>query len=363
MAISIDKDIAYRVLLAAYREECALNDIDSQRIKSILNGSHKTYKYILITALLAKSTNEGANPLALQVGSSLLGAYDTRSLCHKVVVPFERSHLHKALGGSNEPFLNKPARFKELSLNNAVRSGKDKKTLTTIIEVLSNISTSSIARNYLVCALSYLEKSVHHLKSLDDHFIDYDPTLSDIYQFIEAYLSRGYEGQTLVSVVGALERLYYESEKEKYEVLVHKVNQSGASSNEVGDIDVYKQGALALAIEVKDKDFSFEDVQHSFDKMVAEGLNKGQFIYGNSSSFDNRHIHRAIEKYRDIGFYCYVEDVYTYCKFMLLRLELPDKHEFTKALIDVNNDMNVKKEVKVWLQETLLKLKWKRDNN
>ena len=38
-----------------------------------------------------------------------------------VIVPFDTEVLNKALGGSNEPFLNKPARFPELSTSNAVR--------------------------------------------------------------------------------------------------------------------------------------------------------------------------------------------------------------------------------------------------
>ena len=40
-----------------------------------------------------------------------------------------RIFLGNRLGGSNEPFLNKPARFTELSETNAVRGGKNKNTL------------------------------------------------------------------------------------------------------------------------------------------------------------------------------------------------------------------------------------------
>lgn len=84
-------------------------------------NTHLTYKYILVTALASKATDESINPLCLQVKSELPGAYDARSICHGVIVRFDMEVLAKALGDSNEPFLNKPARFSELSTTNAVR--------------------------------------------------------------------------------------------------------------------------------------------------------------------------------------------------------------------------------------------------
>jgi hypothetical protein len=140
MSESIDTDRANEILLEAFQSECIRNDKLTNAIRSILLGTHKTYKYILITGLLAKATNQSVNPLALQSGAPLAGAYDARSLCHKVIVPFEREYLSNALGGSNEPFLNKPARFTHLSDNNAVRRGSDKETLVSLIDILGGYS-------------------------------------------------------------------------------------------------------------------------------------------------------------------------------------------------------------------------------
>lgn len=104
MAENIDRTIAEKVLLSAFRMKCTIKDSVSTKIKQVLEGNHKTYKYILFNGLLAKATNNSINPLALQAGAPIIGAYDARSLCHKVVVPFERNFLQNALGGSNEPF-------------------------------------------------------------------------------------------------------------------------------------------------------------------------------------------------------------------------------------------------------------------
>lgn len=55
-------------------------------------------------------------------------------------------------------------------------------------------------------------------------------------------------------VVAAIEHLYYKGAKT---VVPHKVNESGASSKEVGDIDIFDNAEqLVSSIEVKDKDFT-----------------------------------------------------------------------------------------------------------
>lgn len=128
-------------------------------IATLIQGKHLTFRYILITALLAKATNPRINALALQAGADVEGAYDARSLCHTVVVPLERQLLNRALGGSNEPFLNKPARFPTISPSNAVRAGTDRQLLLKLYEVLSEIVTSEQAFNALCLATRYaLEK-------------------------------------------------------------------------------------------------------------------------------------------------------------------------------------------------------------
>ena len=131
---TVDQRAAEQVL----REAITIAQDDSRQIpetewdieiRAIIQGNHLTFRYILVTALLGKATNPSINALALQAGADTEGAYDARSLCHGVVVPLERQLLSSSLGGSNEPFLNKPARFPMISSSNAVRAGKDKELL------------------------------------------------------------------------------------------------------------------------------------------------------------------------------------------------------------------------------------------
>ena len=127
MAISVDHSQAEQILLHSLQQaqQAGYQPTSKHRqlISDVILGTHLTYRYILITNLLAKAVNSHVHPLTLQAGAAHSGAFDARSLCHKVFVPFERKYLNGKLGRSNEPFLNKPARFTELSAKNAVRAG------------------------------------------------------------------------------------------------------------------------------------------------------------------------------------------------------------------------------------------------
>ena len=72
----------------------------------------------------------------------------------------------------------------------------------------------------------------------------------------------------------------YFDQFEGFEVIVHPVNQSGASSNEIADIDIKQNGKIFVAIEVKDKQFSEQDVDHAAFKVSQYGLKSITFIIG-----------------------------------------------------------------------------------
>ena len=137
MPETLNHDTAKIILMEAWQncESLAIDDSVMQELNEILGHDHKTFRYILLNGILAKCTNYNVDPIALQAGAAIVGAFDARSLCHKVLVPFEQEFMDDRLGGSNEPFLNKPARFKTLSRENAVRGGKDKSTLSHIISL------------------------------------------------------------------------------------------------------------------------------------------------------------------------------------------------------------------------------------
>jgi hypothetical protein len=248
-------------------------------IRTIIQGKHLTFRYILVTALLGKATNSSINALSLQAGADIEGAYDARSLCHGVVVPLERQLLNSSLGGSNEPFLNKPARFPMVSPSNAVRAGKDRELLLILHKVLSEIETSEQAFNSLCIAIRYAIQRQTVRSGLLPQLPESVGSHLKTIEFIDAFTIRSIEGQTAAIAVGTILSIYFD-QFEGFEVIVHPVNQSGTSSKEVADIDIKKNGKIFVAIEVKDKQFSEQDVDHAAVKASRDGLNSITFVIG-----------------------------------------------------------------------------------
>jgi hypothetical protein len=274
--------VAKKTLIAS------LNDIDNyspptlseemqSQIDSIINGNHLTFKYIFITALLAKVVSPNIHMRSLQAQADLDGAYDARSLCHKVWVPFEEEYLNGRLGKSNEPFLNKPARFPAIELTNAVRAGNDKRLLELMYSLLEKLNDSGAetvneAFMYAMKLIWLRPSSLASEIELPETQYTYDFT----WDILDSLLANCFGGQSAVAVAGALFRTLMRGRK----IVVHPANQAGSSSKEVGDIDIFEKGQIYLPVEVKDKVFIAKDVQHAVGKVVEAKYNSLMFLRG-----------------------------------------------------------------------------------
>lgn len=344
MSLSIDFQRAREVLHEALKDKASAPKELEQKLKSVILGSHKTYRYILVTNLLAKAVNPKANALCLQAGAPLRGAFDSRSLCHKVIVPFERDRLANSLGASNEPYLNKPARFTHLSEGNAVRDENDRAILTTLIEIANavNDAGSGTAFQCLSCCFKLLEKTIANNELLSTVKTIITPDLIDIYAFIGRYIEESLEGETCASIVGAVEKQFYSCLKGEYRVEVHKVNESGASSREIGDIDVYDGDTCFYSIEVKDKAFTVYDVEHAFNKMIAAHINRGSFVYGPRATFDEDKVKITLYNFEQKRFVTLFMGVLPYVRLVLFQSPQARTREFLQILLDTAKEMNVK---------------------
>lgn len=282
-SINLDHEVARKLLVSTLEkvkdQKFSPSSQYTSEIRDVILGSHLTFRYILITNLLAKSIHPGVHPLALQAKADLNGAFDSRSLCHKVFVPFEREQLGGKLGRSNEPYLNKPARFPALSAGNAVRKGYDLSILHKSIGILEKIKGVELAKIALADALYYTLQRQTDVAEVAD--VEGDATLHQmLYSFASKVIARSGEGETSAIVSGLAFSLYGKILKENFDIRVHPVNQAGSSSNETLDIDVYRNKELAYTAEVKDKNFTFSDVDHASNKVKMAGHDSFFFILG-----------------------------------------------------------------------------------
>ncbi len=340
---TVDYKTAGLILENAVKEAELCTDSVAEFFTSVINGSLVTYKYILTTALLAKATNEDVYMLSLQSGGNTPGHYDARSLCHKVIVPFEKLTMPGCLDNSNEPLVNKPARYTELSKENAVRRGKDKEILFGLVDTLPQISTSQQAYKYLkhVAALM-IQRHQEYLKkfSIGDILLDVSEFSQLVLDYIYKITNHTMEGEVCPLVIAELEKLYLGA---AYKVVPHKVNESGKSSKEVGDIDIYDEnGVLVNAIEVKDKDFSEQDVVHAIDKFRAANLTSSLFVYGKCVNFDEDAVYHTLKKAGREGHYCCLISILNYAKMRVFELKTVTVRDFVDGLLKFSKVINAK---------------------
>ena len=314
-------------------------------IDCILDNTHLTYKYVLVNALASKATDPNINALCLQKRSNLPGAYDARTICHKVFVQFEMIELGKALGGSNEPFLNKPARYTELSKTNAVRRGNDQMLLNKLVGELPKIVTSDEAYAGLVYAIKKLiamKAEKEKITAFD--YSEFDGNAAKLTILIDQILQSSFEGEALTLAVVGLFELYMANLTDDYLVEVHPVNQSGASSKEVSDLDVYKNGDLYIVSELKDKPFSGQDVRHAADKVIISGKRQMNFIVGRRGSYDTNEIHRCVSEYLSKGFVINIVPVDYFVLTMLKLIENVSVDRYLKYILRTAIDTKFKED-------------------
>jgi len=313
-------------------------------IDFIIDNTHLTYKYILFTALLSKATDPTINPLCLQKKSSLPGAYDARTVCHKVIVKFEIETLNKVLGGSNEPFLNKPARFSELSKSNAVRKGNDRLLLDSLCDNLPLINSSKDAYECLVYLLSKLIKLRNEKDKITTFSIpDSSNSPSKLMTFIEKALENSYEGEILTLLVAGIYHLKFNKDIDLVEV--HPVNQSGASSHEISDLDIYTDGRLLVSNELKDKIYEETDVRHAADKVLNAGGNRMLFIEGPRASANGDFIDEIQDEYSKKNFMLRIIAYQLFFASNIAVLENIDCEEFIRFILITAKETKFKEEV------------------
>ncbi len=201
-------------------------------INFIILGTHLTYRYVLLTGVLSKATNPEVNPLVMQAKSSLSGAFDARSVCHKVIVQLEKDLLGNRLGASNEPYLNKPARFPEMSKANAVRRGNDQTTRDKLVDVLTHLKDKDQEYSFnALCTVieAIFERPSQNIAELANNL---PPTLfvNDVKKLLTDIISESWEGQSSALVTGlCYSLLRQEYTSSNVEVKVHPANQAGSS--------------------------------------------------------------------------------------------------------------------------------------
>lgn len=273
MTQTVDQNKALEVLGQAWREIHSNSRPPGrmqQLIEQVLSATDVTFKYILITGYLAKYVNPSVHARALQVGSKLSEAYDARSLCHKVVVGFEKTRGN-LFGLSNEPFVNKPARHPEHDGGNPqLRNKVLAQKLHDALEIANSAKADDVYRGLV----HILRVGAQHAADQKKARVKARVNLSSVLEFIEAFLQETDGGSRLVGVWGAIMALISENGK----ISVTSPNVADEFGRTAGDVQIYYNDTLVAASECKHRPLNLDDVKHGIRKALEKGVPEYHFI-------------------------------------------------------------------------------------
>lgn len=312
MEISVDQTLATIELSDSLKRvesgASCVTCIIKPAIDFILTGKNcLTYRYILLTALVAKATNPEIDILSLQASDSSAGAYDARSLCSHVVFPFQREFLDDVIDGSNEdPLVNNPGRNPRLDKENKAAKGDPKKALDYLCDYLPLVESPSDARDCLDYFIARCKDAIEAIREQAQEF-ESAVLLSDAFSartFMSELLDKNFGGAALLLVATSIFSSMF-NPSSGYKVVPHPVNQSGSSKRQMSDLDiVHADGSPFLAIELKDKPFTETEVKKAakaaFDCKAPSML----FLAGRASSFSedtHRYFNEAKAEYQEKG--------------------------------------------------------------
>ena len=220
---------------------------------------------------------------------------------------------------------------------------------------LPKITSSLEAYDALVYALQKLLIKKAEKEALTSFDIsDLDSNAINLYSFIDYLLWENFEGEILTLVVAGLYELYFKDLYDDYIVDVHPVNQSGASSKEVSDLDVYRGGVLYICNELKHKPFSDHDLRHAADKVISERKNQMYFIIGRGVFFDNISIKSCLDEYLDKGFLIHIVPIDFFVSTILGLIENIDADFYVKYVLQTAIDTKFKQETITFIRDATL---------
>lgn len=294
MAGEIDHGVAESLLRRTWNEVME-NDrsvyIDDDEVRESLRHvlrtdqyATKTFKYMLLTNVLAKAVNPDVHYRALKAkGSNLSVSFNSGGLATEVVTDWEKDNGQR-LGGSNEPRTNKPY-FTQSEVGESY-DARSQNVYDTMFGVLCDLEEKT--GKGVLDPNDVLKQALYEVSQVQPSTVDYTNPPEVPYLELEAavqeYLVKSNLGERLAAVAaGVIDSQFFFDGEEQVHIKADHVNVSDKKSNAAGDVEVFRssdEDELIMAVEVKDKKADKTDIQHSITAGRRHELNEYLFVAG-----------------------------------------------------------------------------------
>jgi len=262
----------------AYIDDLAV----AARIRQVVNSKTKSYHYVLPTQVGAKVVDASLDARCCQAQRGGRGAFDARSLCTKAVVPFDKTH-DNVLGGSGDPYVNKPLRYPEVTseFRQSQLNKDDWDALCAVLEAVeewdaAELTAAVFRQTMLEIRLRLQEVGVRYPVPLR---LPLDTTQ----KLVEEYLSNDSGGVRLQATATAL--FWALGDKYGFSVLSSGPTTADTPSGRIADIECQdEQERTFLAIEVKDRSLTVVEAESTLSRAREQSVSEILVIAQNGVS-------------------------------------------------------------------------------
>lgn len=277
----------------------------TQAIARCVNSKTKTYRYVLPTQLCAKAADNRLDCRSVQMNCGLTGAFDARSVCDHVVVPFDRRN-HSVLGGSTEPYANNPLRIPAIleSQRGAQRDKAGFDDLRLVLEYAQG--NSSRIEDLFRLVLQEIESRLATVQIV--YPVPNRVSLKQADQTVQSFLSQRAGGARLQAVAVALFSTIGNRFGLFKSIRSHHINAADASTGSSADLECLDQNnQVVAAVEVKDRQLTLRHAQDKLPVAKAKGIREIIFlVQGGIQSSDDAKVGDLVEREFTTGQNLYV---------------------------------------------------------
>jgi len=266
--------------------------IDDETLKEcvrfVVNSRTKSYRYVLPTQLVAKLANSSLDCRCLQVSRGGEGAFDARSVASNVIVPFDDAN-ERVLGGSPEPYVNKPLRFPEVSLTyrGAQKNKNDWDNLCTILNLVEEKANARFTESLFKQILTEIYNRLSRVQ------VAYPApmriSLSQSLNLLQEFLSVPSGGDRLLALTAALFVVIGKRFQLYATVRRGTITTADAATGMIADLEcVSEQDSIVLIVEVKDRQLTINQVRSKVPEIRQKQVSEIFFVAQQGISPDDK---------------------------------------------------------------------------
>jgi len=298
-------------------------------IRAAVNSSTKSYRYVLPTQLAAKLADHALDCRSLQAARGGPGAFDARTIAHKVVVPFDQEN-ERVLGGAPEPYVNNPLRVPEVSRSyrRQQKNKGDWDSLSSVLEAVEGAQDPAFTRSVLLQALLEVHRRLRDVQVV--YPIPRRTSLRNALRIISDFLSESSGGDRLLAMGAALFGVIGKRFGLYPQVRRANVTAADSATGMSCDLEcVSANGDVILAVELKDRDLTVTQMKGKMEAFREKQVSEIFFIaQGGVKESDRSEVDGTVDREFAAGQNVYITDLFALSQAALALLGEQGRRDF-----------------------------------